>query len=106
MGLGICLMMVKLFAIQGLFILFIIAQSPANAYVIHNLEIMPHDYSHRLFQGPPLNAIQSDFDLPSGESPLPAHHYPTHSSLTTFFFHFPLLLSSPIPVSFGLAQIQ
>jgi hypothetical protein len=99
-------MMVELFAIQGLFILFIIARSPANAYVIYNLEITPRDYSRRLFQGPPSNAIQSDFDLPSGESPLSAHHYPTRSSLTTFFLRFPLPLSSPAPVSFGLAQIR
>lgn len=95
-GLGIGLIAVELFAIQEITSR---DHSGTSTFI----------YSRRMFQGPglpPSNAIQSDFDHPPGESPLPAHHYPARRGLTTFFFRFPLPPSSPASISFGPAQIR
>ncbi|KAG1779047.1 hypothetical protein EV702DRAFT_1089712 [Suillus placidus] len=95
-GLGIGLMMLELFAVQEI----TSRNHSGTSTFIH---------SRRLFQGPglpPSNAIQSDFDPPPGEPPLPAHHYPARRGLTTFFFRFPLPPSSPASISFGPAQIR
>lgn len=95
-GLGIGLIVVELFAIQEI----TSRDHSGTSTFIH---------SRRMFQGPglpPSNAIQSDFDFPPGESPLPAHYYPARRGLTTFFFRFPLPSSSPASISFGPAQIR
>lgn len=95
-GLGIGLMKVELFAVQEI----TSRDHSGTSTFIH---------SCRLFQGPglpPSNAIQSDFVPPPGEPSLPAHYYPARRGLTTFFFRFPLPLSSPASISFGPAQIR
>ncbi|KAG2145339.1 uncharacterized protein EDB93DRAFT_1288354 [Suillus bovinus] len=95
-GLGIGLMMVELFAVQEI----TSRDCSGTSTFIH---------SRRLFQGPglpPSNAIQTDFNLPPGESTLPAHYYPARRGLTTFFFRFPLPPLSPASISFGPAQIR
>ncbi|KAF9223243.1 hypothetical protein BS17DRAFT_781551 [Gyrodon lividus] len=94
--LGIGVMMVELYAIQEVNS----RDHSATSTFIH---------SRRLFQGPglpPSNAVHPDHVPEAGELPLPAHHHAARRGLTTFFFRFPLPLSSPSSVNFGPASIR
>jgi hypothetical protein len=65
--------------------------------------------SKRLFQGPglpPSNAVLAH-PVP-GAPPLPLHHFQARKGSTTFFFNFPIPLSSPNTINFGngLAKVR
>lgn len=94
--LGIGAMTVELFAIEEI----ISPDHSATSTFIH---------SRRVFQGPglpPSNAVHPDYVPADGEPLLPAHHHPARRGLTTFFFRFPLPLSSPASIRFGPASIR
>ena len=66
-------------------------------------------HTRRLFQGPglpPSNAV--DAHPSPGQPPLPQGYFPARRGITTFFFRFPIPLSSPSSVSFasGLAKVR
>lgn len=94
--LGIGAMTVELYGIEE-----IISQDhSATSTFIH---------SRRIFQGPglpPSNSVYPDHVPAEGEPLLPAHHYAARRGLTTFFFRFPLPLSSPASIRFGPASIR
>ncbi|KAG8678310.1 hypothetical protein FRC09_019943, partial [Ceratobasidium sp. 395] len=93
-GLGLGTIMVELMAIQELNS----RDHAATSTFIH---------TRRLFQGPglpPSNAVLGDDETGA----FPAHHYPARRGITSFFFRFPLPLTSPASVDFGsnLARIR
>ncbi|KAJ1307612.1 hypothetical protein OPQ81_001707 [Rhizoctonia solani] len=93
-GLGLGTIMVELMAFQELNS----RDHAATSTFIH---------TRRVFQGPglpPSNAV-----LPEDEKGrFPPHHFPARRGITTFFFRFPLPLTSPASVDFGsgLAKIR
>ncbi|KAG8734171.1 hypothetical protein FRC11_010389 [Ceratobasidium sp. 423] len=93
-GLGLGTIMVELMAFQELNS----RDHAATSTFIH---------TRRVFQGPGLplsNAV-----LPEDEKGrFPPHHFPARRGITTFFFRFPLPLTSPASVDFGsgLAKIR
>ncbi|CAE6379921.1 unnamed protein product [Rhizoctonia solani] len=93
-GLGLGTLMVELMAYQELNS----RDHAATSTFIH---------TRRIFQGPglpPSNAV-----LPEDEKGrFPPHHFPARRGITTFFFRFPLPLTSPASVDFGsgLAKIR
>ncbi|QRV89819.1 structural constituent of cell wall [Ceratobasidium sp. AG-Ba] len=93
-GLGLGTIMVELMAIQELNS----RDHAATSTFIH---------TRRIFQGPglpPSNAVVAEDE--SGA--FPPHHYPARRGITTFFFRFPLPLTSPASIEFGsgLARIR
>ncbi|CAE6479139.1 unnamed protein product [Rhizoctonia solani] len=93
-GLGLGTIMVELIAFQELNS----RDHAATSTFIH---------TRRVFQGPglpPSNAV-----LPEDEKGIfPPHHFPARRGITTFYFRFPLPLTSPASVDFGsgLAKIR
>ncbi|CAE6429818.1 unnamed protein product [Rhizoctonia solani] len=93
-GLGLGTLMVELMAFQELNS----RDHAATSTFIH---------TRRVFQGPglpPSNAV-----LPEDEKGrFPPHHFPARRGITSFFFRFPLPLTSPASVDFGsgLAKIR
>ncbi|EIW84282.1 hypothetical protein CONPUDRAFT_142629 [Coniophora puteana RWD-64-598 SS2] len=96
-GLGLGVMMIELFAIQGSH---------------HFPEVNSRDHSatstflhsRRLFQGPglpPSNAVHPDHT-----EGIPAQYFPARRGQTTFFFKFTLPPTSPSSLTFGPAQIR
>ena len=112
--LGIGMMMVELYAIQGrgpsvqprsIPILIIVEEVNSGEHSATSTFI----HSRRIFQGPglpPSNAVYSDHVPGAGEFPLAAHHYAARRGQTTFFFQFPLPASSPSSINFGPATIK
>jgi hypothetical protein len=113
-GLGIGIMMVELFAIQG-------AQVCKNRCIddnlISSLELTSRDHSatstflhsRRVFQGPglpPSNAVQAHPQ--PGDPHLPQHYYQARRGQSTFLFRIPIPASSPSSISFGsgLAKVR
>ncbi|QRW04019.1 arrestin [Ceratobasidium sp. AG-Ba] len=95
-GLGLGTIMVELMAIQGMQLNS--RDHAATSTFIH---------TRRIFQGPglpPSNAVVAEDE--SGA--FPPHHYPARRGITTFFFRFPLPLTSPASIEFGsgLARIR
>ncbi|CAE7062322.1 unnamed protein product [Rhizoctonia solani] len=93
-GLGLGTIMVELIAFQELNS----RDHAATSTFIH---------TRRLFQGPglpPSNAVLSEDE----KGILPPHHFPARRGITTFFYRFPLPLTSPASVDFGsgLAKIR
>lgn len=106
-GLGIGVIMIELFGIQG--------GSPGFFCVFSNFltwhaELSSRDHSatatflhtQRLFQGPglpPSNAVQAHSE--PGDPPLPTHHYHARRGISTFLFRIPLPIPNPSSVNFG-----
>ncbi|KAF8526274.1 hypothetical protein BU17DRAFT_40645 [Hysterangium stoloniferum] len=93
---GISLIMVELFAIQELNS----RDHSATSTYIH---------TRRLFQGPDLPPSNAVHAHPTpGDPSLPPSYFPARRGITTFFFRFPVPLSSPSSISFasGLAKIR
>ncbi|PPQ69295.1 hypothetical protein CVT26_001613 [Gymnopilus dilepis] len=114
-GLGIGIMMVELFAIQGKSPQFQICSIPYLTFDCSELTSRDHSatstflHSRRLFQGeglPPSNAVQAH-PLP-GDPPLPQHYYQARRGRSTFLFRIPVPASSPSAISFGsgLAKVR
>ncbi|KAI6037696.1 hypothetical protein EDC04DRAFT_2897290 [Pisolithus marmoratus] len=112
--LGIGAMTVELYAIEGSS--FNSATHPCADYLDFE-EIISRDHSatstfihyRRIFQGPglpPSNAVYPDYVPADGKPLLPAHHHAARRGLTTFFFRFPLPVSSPASIRFGPASIR
>ncbi|KII84382.1 hypothetical protein PLICRDRAFT_69836, partial [Plicaturopsis crispa FD-325 SS-3] len=102
-GLGIGVMMVELFAIQGMH--------------IHSVKLTSRDHSatstflhsRRFFQGPGLPPSNAVLPFPNpGDPPLPSNYYQARRGLTTFLFRFPTPSSSPSAINFGsgLARVR
>lgn len=94
-GLGINTMMVELIATQEL-----ISRDHSATSVFMS--------DKRLFQGPGLPPSNSVYAHPQpGAPPLPPQYHQARKGCTTFFFNFPLPVSSPNSVNFGngLARI-
>ncbi|CAE6411638.1 unnamed protein product, partial [Rhizoctonia solani] len=93
-GLGLGTIMVELMAFQELNS----RDHAATSTFIH---------TRRIFQGPglpPSNAVLAEDE----KGRFPPHHFPARRGITTFFFRFPLPLTSPASVDFGsgLAKIR
>ena len=110
---GIGLMMVELFAVQGIHVFFGICFCVNLS--LEELNSRDHSasstflHARRLFQGPglpPSNAVEPH-PIP-GEPPFPQGYFPARRGITSFFFRFPLPLSSPSSISFasGLAKLR
>lgn len=115
-GLGIGIMMIELFAIQGASGLILLAAT-ANKPSAFFAELSSRDHSAtstflhscRLFQGPtlpPSNAVQAH-PMP-GDHPLPQHYYQARRGHSTFLFRIPIPATSPSSISFGsgLAKVH
>lgn len=66
-------------------------------------------HTRRLFQGPGLPQSNAVDPHPTpGEPPFPQGYFPARRGITSFFFRFPLPLSSPSSISFasGLAKLR
>ncbi|PPQ83980.1 hypothetical protein CVT25_000526 [Psilocybe cyanescens] len=97
-GLGIGIMMIELFAVQGSELSS--RDHSATSTFLH---------SRRLFQGPglpPSNAVQAH-PMP-GDPPLPQHYHQARRGRSTFLFRIPIPASSPSSISFGsgLAKVS
>jgi hypothetical protein len=106
-GLGIGIMMVELFAIQGA---TNIIESGACWFLQYSAELTSRDHSatsiflhsRRLFQGPGLPPSNAVLPHPiPGELPLPQHYHQARRGKTTFFFRVPTPITSPSTIDFG-----
>lgn len=113
-GLGIGIMMVELFAIQGMPYHPITDQPTKNDFVL-SPELTSRDHSatstflhsRRLFQGPglpPSNAVHAH-PLP-GDVQFPQHYYPARRGHSIFLFRIPLPGSCPSSLNFAQGQAK
>jgi hypothetical protein len=105
-GLGIGIMMVELFAIQGALchrirrtlILIIVTELTSRDHLATSTFL----HSRRLFQGPGLPPSNAVLPHPiPGDPPLPQHYHQARRGQTTFFFRIPTPATSPSAIDFG-----
>lgn len=112
-GLGLGIIMVELFAIEGMLTSLFVDLRFTEIYT----ELTSRDHSatqtflhsRRIFQGPglpPSNSVHP-FPMPD-EPPLPVNYYHARRGTSTFLFRFPLPESSPSSINFGsgIAQLR